>query len=451
MKRERVKTITLIFLSLLSIFLTWNIWTFQPNFDYIPKSKYFEPEDLTATTKQLSDVVKPVQIFYHENKQHQGTFDPGVINKVWNKMSTWDIRNSRQVSDQFKNGFLNWVQGEDGKRKVELVFSDEIPTGTFQSIFSKWKDKAVLYSSFDRIVIPLDDDDKNSGWSKIYFVSYFHRQVLEATVKQADVRQLDKGAFSRLSDFQGYFAERITPDNMLMLPKKPLTLNRFDYETMVYNADEFKQVLFTSELLNQEKGLNKVEYTDTSHLLVVFNNDHKMTFSSLFKPSLTSDRATSIQQSIDYLNNHGGWTNQYVFYKIDTNRIQSVSFRLMMENGLPVFPSEINQFGPTDIIEEWGNNDIAQYIRPTYKLSSKLRSPQTTIESGEELMKILQKRTDLYNPENVKRIFPGYEMSAKENMLVSIDPVWFMETKTGLIQAIHFSENGIRGKNGGLE
>lgn len=459
MKREQAKTITLTLLTVISIILTWNIWTFQPNYEYIPRSEYLETQGLSepGKTKLISDVIKPQQIFYHNDKKHLGTFNPITINKAWSLMMGWNIEGSKVVTDEHKGNFLNWLQGEDGERKAEFVLPDEIHTDTLQAIFSKWKQQKYP-SSFDRIMIPLKDSYNSKRQSPIYFVSYQNQLVVEAEVSESEIQQLDKQVFGPLSSFEPYEAEKISPSLMLMLPKQSLNLKHYTYDTASYQPDTFKQVMFdnpnspNTPVISQQRESGMIEYTDTSHFLEVSPSERKMTFRRTTAPALSPDAPQLIQQSIDFLNNHRGWTDNYMFFRMNNAENSAVSFRMKLKNGVPVFTSEENPFGPTDIVEEWGSSDIARYVRPTYRLKSEVNNSDQSIMSGSELMKDLKKRPDLYNPRTVKNIFPGYEMSASDrSQMVNIDPAWFIETKDGRIKAIHFDNRVIRGKANGLE
>ncbi|MDR4399002.1 two-component system activity regulator YycH, partial [Bacillus atrophaeus] len=104
MKRENIKTIILSILVIISLVFTWSIWTFQPNFmegSTSTKSTVREKYKIEKVSQKLSEVVKPREIFIHDNGAHYKVDDSDLYNKIWNDLPRWDVKAIKDISDQY--------------------------------------------------------------------------------------------------------------------------------------------------------------------------------------------------------------------------------------------------------------------------------------------------------------------------------------------------------------
>src|SRR5690606_33296068 len=74
MTLEKLKTITLMILVLLSLVLTYFLWTYEPNYEPLHNLETVEKVTLAAE-RPLSEVIKPIQLFYHDDNTHWGTYN----------------------------------------------------------------------------------------------------------------------------------------------------------------------------------------------------------------------------------------------------------------------------------------------------------------------------------------------------------------------------------------
>ncbi|PAM96852.1 hypothetical protein B4N84_00040, partial [Flavobacterium sp. IR1] len=81
MNYEHVKTGLLIGLVGLSIILTWQLWTFQPDINFLGESEELERTSLISEEVRLSDVIRPEKLITHVDGQtamiprHSDAFD----------------------------------------------------------------------------------------------------------------------------------------------------------------------------------------------------------------------------------------------------------------------------------------------------------------------------------------------------------------------------------------
>ena len=123
MNFERAKSIILIILVGTSIFLTWSIWTYEPEYDQFEQSSEFIK--IKSDVQIVSDVIKPVSILFHGNGQHFQTSNPVEINEMEKEFSQWRFSGIKEVSvKRLQRKFDDFVH-EDGS--IEIEFSDDIP------------------------------------------------------------------------------------------------------------------------------------------------------------------------------------------------------------------------------------------------------------------------------------------------------------------------------------
>src|SRR5699024_2946866 len=131
-----------------------------------------------------------------------------------------------------------------------------------------------------------------------------------------------------------------------------------------------------------------------------------------------------LEQSIDNINEHKGWTNDYALEDISASQ-SNVKFRLKY-NGLPVF--DINNL--TLIEQNWEAKEIYEYNRSIILLNHEVNSAQKTLPSGVEIINYIEYQS-LYDLNEIADIEVGYELkflsNASDSML--LEPNWYVKTK----------------------
>ncbi|MFC0273087.1 YycH family regulatory protein [Metabacillus herbersteinensis] len=449
MNKENVKSVVLTILVLISILLTWGIWTFQPSYEEIQSSTYFENEPISVEKREVYQAIKPQQIYFHEEKNHYSSFKAQYLKDTWKEIRKWEITGAIDQSNLYSaDEFLNWVHGEDGKNKVEIVFSDEIPMKTFQSILN-WETDGMSYTGFDRMIIPAVSDSEEQ---KIYFVSYDEKKVIETKVDNSISRDFIKAQFTDKEDFYTYNIYEIGEGNSILLPEGNFSIKKVKYLRDKIDGEKFKQALFSNpSRVRREISISKNTYTDGTRVLNVFPNRQELRYvNPTIRNTAPVEPDLLIEQSIGFLNNHGGWTDDYHFFNLDEMN-QEVSFRLSI-NSIPVFESFENGSGPTVIRQIWGRNEIAIYERPLYSLSSDFPPEDITLPSGDELLNLIKKNQQI-QLNHIQNIFPAYELgeSQSDPQLVEIIPIWCLQMRDGSFVKLQSKQDVLGGGSSGLE
>lgn len=418
MKYEAAKTILLTFLVLTSIAFTWELWTYHPQYDVIQNDEYIQNVSISNAQVDTSMIVRPSQVLIHKNEAHYGMIEEGDISKLLKDMKKWTFDDFENISSTIsKENFLSFVHR---KEAIEIVYPDEIPMNIYRDLF-QIDDKGMDGVSFDTIVLPME---KHQDFIA-YFVSTDHRKVYQATVSDASLEEIHQ-LYEKAEKFPRYFAYNVSETKAFFLPEKEMMMSRFQYYTDELDPDKFKEALFSDPSFVKKDILTfGEEYTDGSRLMDVdFLQNLLLYVNPAAKNTISQsgdESSTLIQKSIDFVNEHGGWTDMYHFAEWDRDK-RKVVFRLYVNN-YPVF----SDYGMSEIVQIWGTNEVNKYQRPLFRLEIPDRvSVSTKVWSGQEVIKQLEKMKG-FRKELVNGITLGYELvkDQERGKVVILEPAWF--------------------------
>ncbi|CAH0128670.1 Two-component system WalR/WalK regulatory protein YycH [Peribacillus simplex] len=421
MNFERAKSIILIILVGTSIFLTWSIWTYEPEYDPFEQSSEFIK--IKSDVQIVSDVIKPVSILFHGNGQHFQTSNPVEINEMEKEFSQWRFSGIKEVSvKRLQRKFDDFVH-EDGS--IEIKFSDDIPIALYKTVLNI-RDKEVPEFSFDRILIK--QKDISGKESAVYFVSYDQEKIYQGMVDSKKLRNfMDSFYRGSYDEHPEYTAETINSKRTLFVPENPVEINRFEYYIDDLDIGNLKNALFNNpKYVRQEPVSVGEEYTDGTRLMTVNKDNYLISYiNPAQKSKLFGSSSDLLQKSIDFINDNAGWEdNNYRFAYMSENE-QRVVFRLFV-NGYPAF----NESGMTEIEQIWGKEEIYSYDRPYFSLDSVLPSEESgkTLKSGREVLNQLKSKDNI-DFKSVEDISIGYRLNksldSKLVTLVTLDPTWY--------------------------
>jgi len=153
-KYETVKSIVLTVLVALSVFLTWNLWTYKPKYEF-SDTKYVH-EISIAESREPSQLIKPLQVLFHIDKAHYGTVVEEDIKGILQEMSKWNFYDigSARILEPYQIEKMS-----TDNNRIEIIYPDVVPFDLYKGVMHFEAD-VLPNASFDRIVINLDSNTK---------------------------------------------------------------------------------------------------------------------------------------------------------------------------------------------------------------------------------------------------------------------------------------------------
>lgn len=421
MTYENIKTIILTILVVMSILLTWSIWTYQPKYETMENTKTV-PEVSISEQKDIKQIIKPDKIFYHQADSHYGTINTGEIDRVIKELSKWNFDHLEDVTEQINN--LATFPYESGH--AQIVFPDIIPMDIYKNILG-FKDNDANKIKFDQIVIEMNNISKESGF--VYFISFENQQVHRARVTSSFVTNFEEDFFQKASSnqfFVKYSLETISGNKKILVNHDPVKMFAYNYLLDPLPTSKFKDALFRNPSFVKRNSNGSVEeYKDSTTLLSVnYDTNTILYVNPAQETEALGDTTNLLQKSIDFVNGHGGWTDNYHYVGIAENE-QTVQFRLYDSAGYPVF----NNSGMSEILQIWGQTGIYQYMRNNFSLERRVESTEIELPSGVEALNLLKNMKD-FDIEFIQDMVLGYEMTRDLNgPLIHLGPAWYYKYK----------------------
>ena len=419
MKYETIKTAILTILVLLSIFLTWNLWTYQPNYATMEKNNVVA--EVTMSEKQeIKKIVRPDVVLYHKQGQHYGTTRADELDKLIKELGRWSFTDVKIYADKPEN--LNELTHGNGK--VEIIFPAEVPIELYRNVL-KFTEKKIPSFNFDRIIINAESLDKGNG--TVYFVSAGNQMVYTSHISSASLNDFNRNFYKGSGRYPSYISYNVNEKRTIFLPQNPVEMMVYKYLPVTLNSEEFKDALFNDPSFVQKSIVGKgEEYTNGSSKMNINYDKNMLLYVNPTAEGYYLENSKGLmKRSIDFVNGHGGWTDPYRYVEKDDNS-HRVTFRLYSEEGYPVF----NEDGLSEISETWGKNEINKYIRPNISMELPLKTEmqRVTRPAGQSVLQFIQSKKNI-KPELLENIVLGYKMDRdpKESKLILLEPVWFYQ------------------------
>ncbi|MDN3499438.1 two-component system activity regulator YycH [Microbacterium sp. APC 3898] len=417
---EQIKSIALFLLILLSLALTFTIWTFTPTHETIAPSAIVE--EPIAEIKNTEEVVRPVKVLFHSEETVTGTDEQSSIEAILDAVQLWEIRDIRLVQEEATPDAVESYM--HSSERAVIYYPGPIPFPVFDSI-TNIADVAIPESSFNRIVIEWEAPANDQP--ALYFINTVSGRIYKATVPPAAFKQFEEEFVTKAAEYETYITDEAIGSLPIYVQEGEVEKSRVNYLLDEISTARFAESLLDSPGLALSADFMTQEYTDDSGALMRENSNNK-SISYVQPKAETSDPAIPsdlLFDSLGYVNEHGGWTDQY-FYEGMNSLKQQIKYQLYIED-LPVFSTSI----ATGLEITWGvdagEEQVYSYLRPTYQLESEAEKRMMVLASGKDALNaVKQLDTDLSAITDIK---PGYKLTeSEENKLITFEPAWYFET-----------------------
>ncbi len=448
---EQTKTIVLIVLVLMSVTLTFSIWSYHPNYEKVDKTNAI---DISMEQKrQISEVVQPYRLLVNQNGDWTGTADTSDMTRVFDELKKWELSDVSAVSNNFSISKLNDLMLLDNR--LIFQFDSEVPMPIFQNVLPIIG-KKVPEVSFDHMIISwssLNQDDVPANELTVFFSNAKQKQLYRAKIKIQNEKTFEKKILSELKNYPSYTPIQRDDTNTLFLPTEPQKMKQYKYLISSTSIDDFKGALFLTPKIVKMSPDNKEgvdRYSDDKSIMTIDRENYKVNFvdSTANENQENIQKTNLIMNTFGFINQHGGWTGDYRYSSVDYNA-QKVDYQLYIEN-LPVYETDL---GTTKIETYWGNGRIYRYNRPTYKLAylPQEKNKQIELLSGEKVIqKLMASQSIDFNEIAALRVGFTMKKDVKRSSIYLFEPTWFYKVD-GQWHSIDEIDREVGGDTNGLE
>ncbi|MFC5543026.1 MAG: two-component system activity regulator YycH [Bacilli bacterium] len=415
---EQIKSIVLLFLVLLSIVLTFSIWTYTPSLQVIEESSQVD-QLMVGKKKNLQEVIKPYRILVRDRGEWKGTIGSTAINDLMDILPNWKgselIPVQNNMSIKKMNDFIRMDQ------RITFFFSEEVPIKVFHSIVPFSQDD-LPELTFNKLIMDWSKVDSEKVLT-VYFLSGTHRTLYSTEIKMNEV-YFQSTVLQALEGLVAYQEVERSNGLSLYVPKDEIELVQYTYYIDEIHPDTFRDILFYDPAIVRKnvESQELLKYTDGMTLMTV---DVKNRYLNYVNPSTESmaelPASRLLLDSFEFVNEHGGFTGDYRLTSINEQK-HIVEYQLYKQ-GFPVFSTDTT----TRITTTWGENQLFRYKRPYFLLDLDINSEksQRKVSPGLSAVDVLEKSKQLQLNE-VDDIILGYYLKQNDNnLLFTLEPGWF--------------------------
>ncbi|CAM4197993.1 YycH family regulatory protein [Lederbergia lenta] len=422
MRYETIKSVVLLLLVVASAALTWSLWTYQPQLESSDKKNVHEVS--ISNQEEPDGLIKPNRVLFHLDNVHYGTVKDKDIDPLINEIRGWnfyDISQAKVLSDARIHDISHT------NNNVEIYFPDLVPFELYKGVLHV-ETNNVPNAAFNRIVINLASDSQDGA--TIYFVNTKENRVFESHVNPERISALITKINDDKKKYEKYGEYTLPSNQTIFLPENKTKLDEYKYYADYIDPEKFKNALFKDpSAVRRDILANGEKFTDISSMMNVDYNTNMIFYINPGQDPGTLNLQESdkhvLNRSIDFVNEHSGWTDKYRYFSLGSYQ-QTTVFQLFIQ-GRPVF----NEDGMTEIRQVWGAEEIYKYRRPYFSLDISIPlTDKKSIElpSGEEVLNYLKESSDIQEDiDLLEDIMIGYKLAIDpENPKVFVlEPSWF--------------------------
>lgn len=208
----------------------------------------------------------------------------------------------------------------------------------------------------------------------------------------------------------------------IYIPKDSVSMLESTLVAGAMEPEQFVNVLFSNPSL-VTPNIGEAYFTDGQRGMRILHDGKLLEFINPIQSTFDQmDVIDLLDRSIGNINEHKGWTNDYLLEEIN-KQLNGVRYRLYY-NGYPVF----NYQNLAIIEQQWRQNELYQYVRPLLYLNNILDTELVELPDANELIYYLENNSKL-EVETIKDIKIGYHLSYIDEVSYSftLSPSWYVK------------------------
>ncbi|MGP4081315.1 YycH family regulatory protein [Pseudalkalibacillus sp. R45] len=429
---ENLKTVLLSLLILLSIFLTYNLWTFTPNNKVLENERTIETKIPEGKTEKLANIIQPRQIILHQGGEHFWSYAKDQ-NEIYDLLQTTLLISNSKKTVEYETDIQS--------NGLEIIYPTSIPVDVLKETF-RFSNENPFANKKDNVE-RLRVYDSEGKW-KIQFI--FEPEgnpqepeqlkdpvVFEFQLSNISINTLIDKMVSSEKTVQVEQFELEDNHNSFYLPVENVKIPTHFYTTNQIDIKLFVQALLPSNVATK-KSDDRIMYSKSKSMITYFEELNEFSYIN-WNSQEDVIRRNPIIQSLDFINNHAGWTNKYHIYHYydstqdddTTNRQKEIAYRMIM-NGFPVMDESVGK-----ISLKWTTNQADEYERSLTYLKDPIENksaPPVVMEKGSEVIEALSATAP--NTKNISDITIGYTLKSENehDTYFSLEPAWYYKIRS---------------------
>lgn len=428
---ERIKTVLLILFVAMSIVLTWQIWTYQPAYEFLLPTQYVAQEGI-AEKRELQELIKPALLVYHYGEgMYRATYpDSFQYTVIQGQMKDWYFYHFKEFDPE---NDPSWAQRREEVSGVELIFPTQIPFSLLTNMFQFQMEETL--KPVNRIWIYHDEAAEE------VVALFFSEENGQLTKAKTGISPTDLKTYLALGESKPIYeaftfsgqGRKLAPVHYLNSEPVEMMEHHYFYQRIPIHSmipHLFVDPSFVRQIQEREGG---TFFTDGSKGLQYDQNQLSMHFfhpgSEIMGLEEENFTAQSVQRSIQFVNQHQGWEDNYVLHSIAANQAEQqveVTFRKYI-GSYPIYSQERDK--DVNVIQLGLQQEkVRSYFRPLFKVDKLMNQVPRTLPAGNQLIAHLIQQD--FPMEQIVSIELGYQSQLYDDYLKYI-PMWVISLEDG--------------------
>lgn len=419
--RDRLRNLLLVFLVLLSFFLSYKLWTAGRSLGEESTSGQITRINPSIENHRASDVFGPSKLALH-NVEGPDTLRMSHTEKLKDLWAVeFNNENLEQVVWTESMNYEEYANFLQSSSWLELVYAEELPIGILEQKFSELS-RETANEFYNRVLVNIDNQDfiyfYNTGTERLYAISVTEEAEpdLEPYLNSENLDYVEATMI-------------ILENNIVYLPSEPLSIPYKSYVVdQLANSVYINSFFPDTSLVSVRSSGSLTRYIDLTKEVSINDNTDTLNYLRQISNVGELDPATRYIRSFEQVNRFENWGDTFILS--DYNRLdQSLTFRREID-GFPVFsPFDYDSASKISIVE----SGVTQLKLPLRFIQTPIDIPDSNeggsakeLIAGPDLVEELQNNVSAEIFAQIENVTIGYRwiQSEENNQVVDFTPEW---------------------------
>jgi regulatory protein YycH of two-component signal transduction system YycFG len=413
---DKLKTLALTLLVILSLFQSYLLSYSKPNFDSVNEGNYIPTEQI-GMPKEISSLVFPSDIVLHFGNGEHTVLYP---NNTFYSMIMEDLKGLPFTGAGLSNRWTDWDRLRNEQKGLELRFKEGIPIRVLTELLEVEGDLSTSSERIRKIMIMAQKEEQRA-------LAYFMTES-GTTIYEFHAVGLSPKEVERFVGYGEYLTRYSKEQGDIYIPQSDMELVRYIIYFQKHTPEQLQNSLFTNpgivRKLLERDGAEIL--TDGKRGLQLDHEHMWLTYTDpIAQTSHTARTMESLYTAVQFINQHGGWNGTYSVKRFPDFKEETFQFQ-QYYGGLPIMHYNEKKFGYIQVAMR--NGVISNYERSLIYLDEKRIEKSLYLLPGGDVLKRLIEQFE-YNY-NIRSVYPVYKAHVTAEY-VELVPEWVVEMKDG--------------------